>query len=144
MNQIKITIPKIKLSEWFKWSERVKIKNINFPGVYILAKFKKAPKGNANTADKNIIYIGETCSALNKRLQAFNRCAFKKGHSGGVSYKKLFKDKSDDLYVSAFPIELPNNLNNLFIRHTERKLIFSNSRSTFKQPTLAILNFNLS
>jgi len=132
-------MPQIKFSEWFQWNKRTEIKNIDFPGVYILAKFKEVPKGNADTNDKNIIYVGETCDqTLKKRWYQFNNSAFrdKSGHSGGWSYESTFGDKGNDLYVAALPVKLPDNLRHLFIRYVERKLILKFALKYNLQPKL--------
>ena len=132
-------MPQIKFSKWFQWNERTKIENIDLPGVYLLAKFKKIPKGNADATDEHIIYIGETCDqTLKKRLYQFNNSAFrdKRGHSGGWSYKSTFGDKGDDLYVAVLPVRLPDNLRHLFIRYVERKLILEFALKYSSQPKL--------
>ena len=132
-------MPQILFSKWFQWSERTKIENADLPGVYILAKFKKIPEGNANANEMSIIYVGETCNqTLKKRWYQFNNSAFrdKDGHSGGWSYESKFKDRGDDLYVAAFPIDLPKNLRHLFIRYLERKLILEFALKYNTQPTL--------
>ncbi len=132
-------MPQILFSKWFQWNERTQIKNINLPGVYILAKFKKIPEGNANPNDKNIIYVGETCDqTLKKRWYQFNNSAFrdKDGHSGGWSYESTFGDKGDDLYVATLPVDLPKNLRHLFIRFVERKIILEFALKYNAQPKL--------
>ena len=132
-------MPQIKFSEWFQWNDRIKIENIDLPGVYILAKFKKVPEGYADITDKNIIYVGETCDqTLKIRLYQFDYSAFcdNEGHSGGKSYKSTFGDEGDDLYVAAFPVKLPDNLSHLFIRYVERKLILEFALKYNAQPKL--------
>ena len=132
-------MPQILFSKWFQWNKRTEIENNDLPGVYILAKFKKVPEGNANIIDKNIIYVGETCKqTLNKRWYQFDRSAFcnSKGHSGGRSYESIFGDRGDDLYVTALPIDLPENLSHLFIRYVERKLILDFALKHKSQPKL--------
>jgi len=132
-------MPQIKFSKWFQWAERTKIENIDSPGVYILAKFKEIPIGNAKTNDENIIYVGETCDqTLKKRWYQFNNSAFrdKPGHSGGWSYESTFKDNGEDLYVAALPVKLPDNLKHLFIRYLERKIILEFALKYNLQPKL--------
>jgi hypothetical protein len=133
-------MPQILFSKWFQWNERTKIENINSPGVYILAKFKETPKGNADPKDKHVVYVGETCdNSLKGRWYQFNRSAFqsKDGHSGGWTYNERFKDKGDDLFVAALPVpDLPENLRHLFIRYVERKLILEFALEYGSQPQL--------
>ncbi len=132
-------LPFIKFSPWFHWSERNKIENSNYPGVYMLAKFNRVPSGNADPFNWNIIYFGETCRSLNGRWYQFNRSAFqnKGGHSGGHSYRKTYGDKVRDLYVAALPVinEL-EDVKDLFIRYAERKLILDYALKRGKQPIL--------
>ena len=121
-------LPEINFSIWKHWEDRNSLPNINLPGVYILAHFDELPPGSANTLEKNIIYIGETCDqTLRDRLNAFNRCGFngKDGHSGGKTYWDLYQGKArDNLFVSVFPIPSGyGNLRPLYIRFVERKLI---------------------
>ena len=131
-------LPKIKFSKWVKWSERSKIDNSNFPGVYLLAKFKRVPKEHASPLDKNILYIGETCkNTLKGRWKQFNSsaCYNKDGHSGGFTYYKKYKGNVKDLFVSALPVmNLNEGLIHLFIRYTERKLLLNYGLRYGKQP----------
>lgn len=123
MNQIN---KKIKFTTWIKWSERNNLDNIDLPGVYILAKFKTPPK-ESSYLDENIIYIGETCNQkLKTRLNQFNRSAFqeKNGHSGGWSYAEKFDDDDgSNLYVAIFPLDESKDINSMYIRYFERKII---------------------
>jgi len=133
-------LPKIQFSKWYKWSEQKSIENIDAPGMYLLAKFKDVPVGNADVLDKNIIYIGETCNrTIKRRLYEFNNSAFrsKDGHSGGWTYNETFKNKGDDLYVAALPVpNLPENIRHSFIRFVERKLILDYAVKYGSQPQL--------
>ena len=122
-------LPKILFSGWARWADRTAIDNIDAPGIYILAQFKKPPIGNADPQVQDIIYIGETCDrTLEKRWDNFHHAAFqeKNGiHSGGETYRKKLNDTGDNLYVAAFPVnELSYQLRPLFIRYVERKLIW--------------------
>lgn len=124
-------LPKARFSEWVQWKKREKdLKNPDFPGIYMLAKFKKTiPKGSADPLLENIIYFGETCKRLNERLRQFDRAAFRRGqsndnHSGGRSYRERYGDAGENLFVSIFPVKsLEGGLTSYFIRFQERKLI---------------------
>jgi hypothetical protein len=64
---------------------------------------------------------------LRKRWRQFNRAAFDElfGHSGGITYRRLFNDQGTALYVAAFPVVNvgePHRSN--FIRYAERKLLW--------------------
>ncbi len=134
-------MPKINFltsfSNWFRWKERECIPDINLQGVYLIAKFKKVPKGSANAKNKYIIYIGETCKKLSNRLIKFDNAAFRGGHkhSGGVRYKKTYKDKGADLFVAVRVVE-KRDLSHSFIKYFERKLIYEYAIKYGKQPKL--------
>ena len=130
---------KIKFSDWHFWGDKNNLNNIEYPGIYILAKFKSNISKEVDLNDKNIVYIGETCSSIKKRLRQFNRSAFKGlgGHSGGMSYRKHFNDKGNDLYVAIFPVvDLADNVKHLFIRYLERKIILDYALKNGSQPIL--------
>ena len=133
-------IPKISFSKWYSWSKRKNMPERNRPGVYLLAKFKKVPKGRANPLDNHIIYIGETCdNFLKQRWAKFHISAFKGkfGHSGGSSYRYIYGDNGRNLYVAALPVSrLSKRLEPLFIRFVERKCIFYFALKHGKPPRL--------
>jgi len=120
-------IDEAKFSKWYRWKERENIVDNEYPGVYMLAKFKRMPSGKANELFKNIIYFGETCTALDDRISAFHRTAFnsKSGHSAGRTYREKYPgDKGNNLFVSIMPLKENNYFRDYFIRFLERKLIF--------------------
>ena len=139
INNPHIKLPRIIFTKWYSWSDRRLIENKGSPGVYLLAKFKKPPSGRANVLDKNIIYIGETCSSLHTRWYNFDRSAFqsKDGHSGGCTYNETYTDKGDDLYVAALPVlGFFDNIEPIFIRFIERKLILDYTLKYGRPPIL--------
>ncbi len=133
--------PEIVFSHWVRWTERTSLKDIRFPGVYLLAHFDIVPIGPADPQAEQIIYVGETCdNSLRGRWGQFNRSAFegKFGHSGGSTYRQTFGDQSNNLYVAAFPVkEFDDEIRPLFIRYIERKLIweFVQKRDKARAPT---------
>jgi len=133
-------LPKVKFSKWYKWRERKNIVDIDYPGVYMLAKLTKVPAGKANQLHKDIIYFGETCTTLKKRINAFHRSAYnsKKGHSAGHTYRDsdIYEDKGNNLYVSIMPIKENNYFRDFFIRYLERKLIFYYTLEHGERPKL--------
>jgi hypothetical protein len=118
----------VAFSAWTPWAERESLSGVDQPGVYILAHFTSPPIGRADPLSREVIYIGETCdSSLRKRWYRFNRSAFegKFGHSGGKTYRAICRDRSQDLFVAAFPVQtVDTKLRPLFIRYVERKLIW--------------------
>ncbi len=132
-------LPKIKFANWVSWNDRSTLENIKFPGIYIISKFKSNLSRKVDLKDKDIIYIGETCSSLQKRLRQFNHSAFKgaRGHSGGASYRKKYNDKGENLYVSVFPVvDISDNARHLYIRYIERKMILDYALKNGNQPIL--------
>jgi len=122
-----MSLPPITFSNWIQWTDRAKISGVEKPGIYVLAHFAKPPS-TVDLQAQEIIYIGETCDqSLRQRWGQFHRCAFegKDGHSGGITYWKLFDGKHiERLFVAAFPVDsLSDALRPLFIRYVERKLI---------------------
>jgi len=126
-----MSLLRINFSTWYSWARRKKIPHYKEPGVYAFARFKKPPKGKANPLDKSIIYFGETCSSLGKRLYQFEQSAFrgKRAHSGGSNYRKKHPHdtKGKDLYVAAMPVTKAKHKNKdlreSLIRFLERKAI---------------------
>jgi hypothetical protein len=125
-----LSLPSIVFSGWAPWTERARLKGIDAPGVYVLAHFNTAPAENADPLTQEVIYVGETCDrTLRWRWRQFHRCAFEskeRGHSGGVTYSRLFGGKGiERLHVACFPVGdlLDDELRPLFIRYVERKLL---------------------
>ena len=100
---------KEKFSKWFKWEQRNSIKNISFPGIYVIARSKENLSDKKLKLIKEIIYIGMTNSkgGLKQRLKQFNNTITtgKKGHGGADRIKYKFRDHKNlipCLYVSVF------------------------------------------
>lgn len=108
-------------SRWVRWQDRVTLidKSLaslgtgapsrpvgSYPGLYLLAHFRRAPVGAADYLDRNIVYVGEG-DPLSRRWYQFERSALHglPGHSGGHSYRREFGDRAwSNLHVSALPI----------------------------------------
>jgi hypothetical protein len=45
--------------KWYPWEARADIPYAKEPGVYLIARFRKAPE-KVDIHDKNIVYIGES------------------------------------------------------------------------------------
>lgn len=121
-----MSLPKIEFSNWYWWKQRSNIANSGKPGLYMLAKLIGVPQGNADPLDSNIIYFGETCRSLRGRWGQFDRSAFqsKRGHSGGMNYRKFYGDIEQHLFVAAMPFTIQDKtLSSSFIRFVERKLL---------------------
>ena len=130
--------PKITFSSWIQWKDRNSVKDASRPGVYLLANLETAPPGSAEALDERVIYIGETCSnSLIGRWKDFYRSATtgKFGHSGGLTYYRVFKGDASKLFVAAFPVDgLDGEMRSSFIRYVERKLIWEYAQEWGKLP----------
>src|SRR3989442_758176 len=88
--------PTVIFSQWYPWSVAETLDQYALPGVYALAHFDAAPKGDGNPLDRRVIYVGETCGqTLGARLYQFDRSAFrsKPGHSGGWTYSARYTNR---------------------------------------------------
>jgi hypothetical protein len=82
------------------------------------------PKGPADPVAEEVVYIGATTRSLGKRWQNFHRVVGGKAenHSGGVTYRGVYGNRTHDLYVAAFPVPLEKNLSPWFIKYVEAKI----------------------
>lgn len=115
---------------WVQWSDRGNLDHMDFPGVYMIARFESGPPESVNPADEHVVYIGETCRTLRERLRAFNRAAHDgvSKHSGGRRFYQVFGDgvmesSSDMLFVAVIAVEQAEPHSSAYIRYTERRLI---------------------
>ena len=127
-------LPAIRFSNWISCDQDDPMRDFKgLPGVYLLAHFRKPPRGRANPRAQEIVYIGETCNSLRSRWNQFRRSAFesKGGHGGGDTYRKKFGPVrsqllkySQRLYIAVFaPTSVNGKLRESFIRYVERKLL---------------------
>ena len=114
-----INQPDIIFSDWILWHQRDNLSELGYPGVYLLAHFETAPS-QVDLQAQEIVYIGETSANLKQRLNQFKA----DNHSGGITYRKQYGKRFDDLYVSMFPVALPKDTAPFFIRYVERKLLW--------------------
>jgi hypothetical protein len=124
--------PEVKFTPWVRWSERTTLEGVHLPGVYLLSHLNARLVGHADPQVKDVIYIGETCgNSLLERWRQLDRaaCRGKRGHSGGLSYRRLFGQPAGNLHVAAFPVSnLDECIRASFIRYIERKLIWEFAR----------------
>lgn len=106
----KIDVPKLKFSSWHKWVDRNSIKDVDQPGVYLLA-ISSVNLVEVSSDYKNVSYIGMTVSkkGLKGRWQQLDRSLRGLGgHSGANSiFAKLGEISGwsrKKLYVAAFPV----------------------------------------
>lgn len=129
-----------QFSSWVRWDKRLLLPNLEFPGVYVIGRFKSAPSGPARPASREIIYIGETTKqTLEERLCDFDRSAFKGNtdrHSGGKTYVDIFGAKrSRTLYVAVFAESKKTDpVRSLFIQFIEIKLLLGYAEKWGRRP----------
>jgi hypothetical protein len=84
-------------TEWKCWSQRDQFPDIKKPGIYAIAKSKKALSGKPFTWRKEIAYIGMTASkgGLRARLNQFNDTIHKKALSHGGARRVLCRHKNN-------------------------------------------------
>jgi len=127
---------RLKFSAWHRWNERARIPWANEPGVYLLVLRVKSGE-QCDPTDKRIIYIGETCATFARRWRQFNRSAFegKRGHAGGITYRKEIHKPSGKLFVAACASLIEGDLHcSSFIRFLERKLLLDFVRMNGRLP----------
>ena len=119
--------PLSAFTPWIRWQDRSAL-DLKFPGVYLLAAFKRTPPPGAPVLSKRIIYIGETCRTLRSRLGGFNRAALKGngGHSGGTTFHYATdKPPMSELCVSVLSVKSEQEPQvSAYIRYVERALIW--------------------
>lgn len=121
-------LPELSFTTWFPWSDRAALPIGERPGLYLLARFETPPEGFADPSAREVIDIGETTRrAIRARLDYFHRAAFcgARGlHSAGETYRRLFPDRGENLFVAACsPEGLPNPALSLYIKYAERGFI---------------------
>ena len=107
-----------KFSKWVPWERRDELKNIHFPGVYIIRISKRNISGRAFSWHKEIAYIGMTngVSGLKGRLKAFdNTIRGKRGHGGADRFRykhQNYSELTEMLFVSvaSFKADVASNL----------------------------------
>ncbi|PKP55844.1 hypothetical protein CVT91_14535 [Candidatus Atribacteria bacterium HGW-Atribacteria-1] len=85
----------MKFSNWIKWSNRNKLNDLQYPGVYVISKNEDDIDNNSFTWIREIIYIGMTNSkrGLKRRLRQFDNTIFgKEGHGGAKRVRYKYKD----------------------------------------------------
>ena len=104
----------------------------NRPGLYIIARFQEKPKGPAQPAAQEILYIGEThgkSQSINKRLKKFFKASqvgeMLHKHSGGNRFNRLMGNDLSNMYAACFaPVLEDESFLNPFIFYVERRLIW--------------------
>ncbi len=79
-----------KFSKWSSWSHRDKLKDIKYPGIYVIRISNKDIENRKFTWHEEIVYIGMTnaISGLKGRLTAFdNTIIGKRGHGGADRFR---------------------------------------------------------
>lgn len=108
----------MKFSNWIKWSDRSKLNDLQYSGVYAISYNEDDINNNNFNWIREIIYIGMTNSkrGLKSRLKQFDNTIFgKEGlHGGAKRVRYKFKDYDDlikHLYVAVCPFKCDVNSN---------------------------------
>lgn len=131
----------IAFSHWTRWTERLSLEGIEFPGVYLLAHIDAIPAGPANPQEEQIFYIGESHDgSLRRRLESFDRILSSGGgrgrHSGGKTYLKAFGTQKDNIHVAVFPVRPDSTLQKTveeFIEIKQMKINQSDRKRLIKE-----------
>lgn len=100
-----------RFSAWQPWANRNELKDLGYPGVYVVALSHAALSGQPFSWRAEVIYVGMTnaVAGLKGRLQQFdNTIAGKSGHGGAdrVRYKhRDYATLSQQLYVAVAPFD---------------------------------------
>lgn len=98
---------------WKTWKERYSFENLNYPGVYAIAKSDANLSGTPFTFIRNIVYFGMTNSkgGVHSRLDQFDNSLQTPqrtpGHGGADRMKYKYPDyeaATSHLFVSVLPI----------------------------------------
>ena len=98
-------------SHWVSWNDRGNLKNIRYPGVYVIAISRSHIAGLPFSWTRTIKYVGMTCSpsGIKGRLRQFdNTIIGKRGHGGADRFIYKHSDQTalkKKLYVSVVPFE---------------------------------------
>lgn len=102
----------MKFSDWIKWPDRNDLKDIQYPGIYIISYNEHDISNNSFTWIREIVYVGMTNSkrGLKGRLRQFeNTIKGKKSqHSGAKKIINKYKDYEKlvkYLYVAVRPLK---------------------------------------
>ena len=108
----------MKFSNWIKWSDRNDLKDIHYPGVYVISYNEHDISSNSFDWIKEIIYVGMTNSkrGLKSRLRQFDDtiCGKRNNHGGAKRVRYKYKDYDDlikHLYVVVCPFKCDVNSN---------------------------------
>lgn len=119
-------------TKWRPLKDRESIKELEFPGVYLIAQSdKKLDNRHVDPLYEKIIYIGETGSKLKKRLSQFESASEggSGSHYGGKTYLKESKKKGwtkKNLFVAVHSCKAKKTKEEIkhFLRMQEKKLIW--------------------
>lgn len=101
----------MKFSNWIKWSDRSKLKDLQCPGVYAISYNKTGINNKSFDWIEEIIYVGMTNSKkdIKNRLRQFDNTIFgKEGHGGAKRVRYKYKDYDKlikHLYVAVRPFK---------------------------------------
>lgn len=102
----------MKFSNWIKWSDRNKLSNLQYPGVYAISYNEHDVNNNSFDWIREIIYTGMTNSkkGIKNRLKQFDNTILGKQDQHGGAKRVRYKYNNYDklikyLYVAVCPFK---------------------------------------
>jgi hypothetical protein len=102
----------MKFSNWIKWSDRNKLNDLQYSGVYAISYNEHNINNNSFAWIREIIYVGMTNSkgGLKRRLGQFDYTICGKGNNSGGAKRVRYKYKDYEklikyLYVAVHPFK---------------------------------------
>lgn len=112
------------MTPWTSWSSRQGLKEIAWPGIYLIGVFSKRP-ANVLPLPKQVVYVGQSSRPLRHRLDEFEMSVRgKPGHSGGWAYRERVAQNLNSGFVSVLPVRQPAAVRDMAIGLLERILIW--------------------
>ncbi len=88
---MRIEIPDLEFSQWYRWEQREEYPLARFPGVYLISITEREDLHGQLPDYKDVVYIGRTLSQkglANRWYQFFQTLKGKRGHSGAKTIRK--------------------------------------------------------
>ena len=102
----------MKFSNWIKWSDKNKLNDLQYPGVYVISYNKTGINNKSFDWIEEIIYVGMTNSkkGIKNRLRQFDNTICWKGNNHGGAKRVRYKYKDYEklikyLYVAVYPFK---------------------------------------
>jgi len=100
----------MKFSNWIKWSDRNKLEDLKYPGVYAISYNGHDVSNNSFDWIKEIIYVGMTNSkkGLERRLKQFDNTILGKKDQHGGAKRVRYKYNNYDKLIKCLYVAVVN------------------------------------